>query len=173
MRFFAPSLALLSLAAPVMAQEQGSFALDAMTTAGRHVGFGYYITDALSLRPSLGFGYSSQFGTEFNLGADLRYEFLRDRLITPYITAGFNYMRNPYLVEVDASGTPVSSTESNVARYGAGFGLRARLKYGLSLVGEGWVMNSSLQTLPGYYGQQTVQNGAHFEAAVGISYLFH
>jgi hypothetical protein len=60
-------------------------------------------------------------------------------------------------------------------RYGAGLGFRTRLKYGLSLMGEGRVMNSALEDYPGgaYYGQQSLQEGAHFEAAVGVSYAFH
>ena len=52
-----------------MAQERGSLTLDAMTTPGRHIGFAYYVTDRLSVRPSLGVGYSAQYGTEINLGA--------------------------------------------------------------------------------------------------------
>ena len=53
-----------------------------------------------------------------------------------------------------------------------GAGFRARIKYGLSLVGEGRVMNSELFTTPGS-PYQAVQSGAHFEAAVGISYAFN
>jgi hypothetical protein len=143
-----------------------------MTTAGRHAGFGYYITDGLSIRPSLGVSFSSQFGTELNLGTDLRYEMLPGSRLSPYATAGFSYMRSPYLVQYDSSGSPLPGAGSNVARYGAGAGLRARLKYHLSMVGEGRVMNSELRDVPGTYGQ-TVRNGAHFEAALGVSYAFN
>jgi hypothetical protein len=167
---------LLGLAVPAFAQEQGALTLDAMTTPGRHFGFGYYITDKLSLRPSLGASFGGPYGTEFNFGTDLRYEFLQYSRVTPYLAASFNYMRTPGLVQVDPSGIPVAGASPNVARYGAGFGVRARLKYSLSLIGEGRVMNSALEDYQGagaYYGQQSLQSGAHFEAAVGVSYAFH
>jgi len=172
MRLLAASLALLGLSSGAMAQDRGSLAFDLMTTPGRHVGVGYYITDGLSLRPSLGVAFSSQYGTEFNLGTDLRWEFLTSRRLSPYATAGFSYMRNPFLVQYDSSGSLLPSAGSNIARYGAGVGLRARLKYHLSVVGEGRVMNSELRDVPGGYGQ-TVRNGAHFEAALGVSYAFN
>ncbi len=185
MRLFAASVVLAGLTAPVCAQDQGSLVLDAMTTPGRHFGIGYYFTDRLSIRPSLGFGYSGQYGTTFNLGADARYELMPASRFSPYLTAGINYVRDPYLVAYDSNPqtpgqtpgttpaqTPsyVSGQTSNVTRFGGGAGFRTRIKYGLSLVGEGRVMNSELFTTP-YY--QTVQNGAHFEAAVGISYAFN
>jgi len=52
MRRSALSLALFCLAAPAMPPGKGAFALDAMTTPGRHFGVGYYLSDRLSLRPS-------------------------------------------------------------------------------------------------------------------------
>jgi len=176
MRSFTLTTVLIGLALPAFAQEDGTFTLDAMTTPGRHFGFGYYITDKLSLRPSLGASFGGPYGTEFNFGTDLRYEFLQYSRVTPYAAASFNYMRSPGLVQVDASGMPLPGANSNVARYGAGLGVRARIKYGLSLIGEGRVMNSALEDYQGpgaYYGQQSLQSGAHFEAAVGVSYAFH
>ena len=182
MRTLVTSLVLCGLAAPVLAQDQGSFALDAMTTPGRHFGAGYYLTDRFSLRPSLGFGYSSQFGTTFNLGADLRYELLPGSRLSPYLAGGISYMRSPYLVADNGTtsspgapgGSAVPTTSSNVTRYGAGVGLRTRLKYGISLVGEGRLMNSAIRDgySSGFYGQQVVESGAHFEAAIGLSYVF-
>lgn len=175
MRLFVTSLALLGLSGAAMAQERGSLALDAMTTPGRHFGVGYYLTDGLSLRPSLGAGYSAQYGTTFNLGADLRWELLPGSRLSPYFTAGFNYLRDPSLVQYYSSGSPLLAANPNVARYGAGLGLRTRLKYRLSLVGEGRVMNSALRDVSanGFYGQQSLQAGAHFEAALGLSYAFN
>jgi hypothetical protein len=179
-------LVLVGLAVPALAQEQGSVVMDAMTTPGRHFGMGYYITDRLSIRPSLGIGYSGQYGTTFNLGTDARFDLMPTNRFSPYLTAGFNYIRDPYLVTSDPSGvttvtpgqTPggppsyAPGDTSNVTRFGGGAGFRARIKYGLSLVGEGRVMNSELFTTPGS-PYQAVQNGAHFEAAVGISYAFN
>jgi opacity protein-like surface antigen len=171
LRLFATVLALLGVSASVTAQERGSVVLDAMTTQGRHFGIGFYVTDGLSLRPSLGFGYDGQYGTTFNLGADLRWELRTGNRVSPYLTAGFNYVRSPYVVQYDSSGSP--TFDSNVARYGAGLGLRTRIKYGLSAVAEGRVMNSELRSLSGSYGQQGVQSGAHFEGILGLSYAFN
>ncbi len=66
------SLLVLGLSTPVFALdagttpagtgEKGTIALDAMTTPGRHFGIGFYVTDHLSLRPSLGIGYSDYAG---------------------------------------------------------------------------------------------------------------
>jgi hypothetical protein len=175
MRSFTTAAVFLGLAVPALAQERGTLTLDAMTTSGRHFGFGFYITDKLSLRPSLGASFGGPYGTEFNFGTDIRFEALPYSRVTPYAAASFNYMRVPGLVQIDAAGAPLESANPNVARYGAGLGVRARLKYGLSLIGEGRVMNSALEDLQGgaYYGQQSLQSGSHFEAAVGVSYAFH
>jgi hypothetical protein len=174
-RLFATSLALLSLSAPAMAQGRGSLTLDAMTTPGRHFGLAYYVTDRLSVRPSLGVGYSAQYGTELNLGGDVRFELLPGGRVTPYLTGSFNYLRSPALVQYDASGSPQSSADPNVARYGAGLGFRTQLKYRLALIGEGRVMSSAFRDATGgaFYGLQGLQPGAHFEAAVGLSYAFN
>jgi hypothetical protein len=169
-RLLATTAALVWLASPAAAQDRGSFALDAMTTPGRHFGLGYYLTDGVSLRPSLGFGYAGGYGTSFNLGTDLRWEILPGSRVSPYATAGFNYFRDPLLARYDSSGSLLPAATSNVTRYGAGLGVRARLKYKLSLVAEGRMMNSELRDLTGYYG---LQPGAHFEAAVGISYVLN
>jgi hypothetical protein len=160
--------ALVLLAAPAMAQSAGSIALDAMTTPGRHFGAGVYLTDGLSLRPSLGFGYAQGYGTTFNLGTDLRWEILPAGRVSPYLTAGISYFRDPLVRPYDSTGGLVADGTSNVTRYGAGAGVRARVRYGFSLVAEGRVMSSEVRSLAGYYG---LQPGAHFEGAVGLSYL--
>jgi hypothetical protein len=173
------TLLLFVVATPALAQDRGSFAVDAMTTPGRHFGAGYYVTERFSLRPSLGFGYSGEFGATYNLGADFRFELLPGSRLSPYLVGGINALRSPYLVadtgSLPSPGTPGGTfqpgSSSNITRYGAGAGLRTRLKYGISLIGEGRVMNSELRD--GYYGTQVVQNGAHFEAAVGLSYVFN
>jgi hypothetical protein len=175
MRLLGAVPVLICLATPALAQSQGSFALDAMTTPGRHFGFGYYFTDGLSLRPSLGAGYADGYGMTFNLGTEMRWEALTAHRVSPYATASINYLKDPGLVQIDATGAPMPAVDSNVLRYGAGLGLRSHIKYGLSAVVEGRVMNSALGTTygAGYYGLQTVQDGAHFEAALGLSYVFH
>jgi hypothetical protein len=169
-RFLATVAVLACSTAPAMAQERGSFTLDAMTTPGRHLGLGYYLTDGISLRPSLGVGWYEGYGTSFNVGTDLRWEMLPGRRVSPYATAGFNYFRDPSLVQYDASGFPQNGAASNVTRYGGGVGVRTRLFDKLSLVAEGRVMNSELRDTAGLYG---LRPGAHFEAAAGISYVLH
>jgi hypothetical protein len=169
-RLVATSIVLLGLAVPAMAQQRGSFALDAMTTQGRHFGAGYYITDGLSLRPSLGFEYSD-FGASFNLGADARWELLTANRVSPYISASFNYLRSPYLTQAGSGGRETA----NIARYGGGLGVRTRITRGLSAVADGRLLNSAFRTASGTggFGQQVVDRGAHFEAAVGLSYAFN
>jgi hypothetical protein len=169
-RFLATVAALACLTTPAMAQERGSFTLDAMTTPGRHFGLGYYLTDGVSIRPSLGVGWYEGYGTTFNLGTDVRWEVLPASRVSPYATAGFNYFRDPSLVQYDASGLQLGATASNVTRYGGGLGVRARILSKLSLVAEGRVMNSELQDTAGLYG---LRPGAHFEAAAGLSYVLH
>jgi hypothetical protein len=173
MRLAVPTLALLVLSVPAMAQDRGSFVLDAMTTPGRHFGLGYYLTDGLSVRPSLGVGYSDLYGTSFDLGVDLRWEMAPGHRVSPYATGGINYFREPYLQQIDATGSPLTTASQDMTRYGAGLGVRARLKYNISLVAEGLVMNSALHDVPGSFGLQTLQSGAHFEGALGVSYVFN
>ena len=175
MRLVAASFGLLCLAAPAMAQERGSFALDAMTTSGRHFGLGYYVTDGFSIRPSLGVGYADGYGMTFNLGAGLRWEMMPHSRVSPYATASFDYLRNPYLVPYDPNGLTLTNAESDVTRYGGGIGVRAQLKYKLSFVAEGLVMNSAFHDgfVSGLGTVQTVEPGAHFEGAIGISYVLN
>jgi hypothetical protein len=165
---------LVGLAAPALAQDQGSFVVDAMTTPGRHFGAGYYMTDRLSIRPSLGFGYSGAYGTTFNFGTDLRLDLLPASRFSPYLTAGINYMRSPFLVPESALAA-TSPASTNVARYGGGLGIRTHVKWGLSLLGEARVMSSEIRSGSevGLYGASTVHDGAHFEGAIGLSYVLN
>jgi hypothetical protein len=173
MRLVAGALLVLATASGAFAQDRGSVALDAMTTPGRHFGLGFYVTDRLSIRPSLGFGYSDGYGAVLNLGTDARFELLPQSRLNPYLTAGFNYQRNPNLVQYSSQGS-LSTNDTDTTRYGAGAGIRTYLKYGISVVGEGRVMNSELVDMPGsYVGAEAVKPGAHFEAAIGLSYVFH
>ncbi|HET9317624.1 MAG TPA: hypothetical protein VFQ51_18670 [Vicinamibacteria bacterium] len=173
MRTLAAMAFVLGFALPAAAQQKGSFALDAMTTPGRHFGAGYYITDGLSLRPSLGFGWSQGYGSIFNLGADVRYEFLTAKRLSPYLAGSYNYMRSPYLT--DSIGAVVANESSNVSRWGGGGGLRARINDRFSVFADGRVMNSQVSTGPGTAlgPQQVVDYGAHFEGALGLTFFLN
>lgn len=173
MRTLIASALFLAVAVPAAAQQRGSLALDAMTTPGRHVGAGYYFTDGLSLRPSLGFGWAGSYGTIFNLGADVRYEFLTASRLSPYLAGSYNFMRSPYLTE--SVGGVVSSDPSNVARWGGGGGLRARINDRFSVFADGRVMNSQIHDASGSLAtpQRVVETGAHFEGALGLSFVLN
>lgn len=173
MRTLAASLLVLGAAVPAAAQQRGSFALDAMTTPGRHFGAGYYITDGLSLRPSLGFGFAQGYGTIFNLGADVRYEFLTRSRVSPYVAGTYNYLRSPYLT--DSVGGVVRNDPSNVARWGGGGGLRATLNDRFSVFADGRVMNSQFRNAPGSAlgSPRVVETGAHFEGALGLTFFLN
>jgi hypothetical protein len=173
MRTLVASALFLGIALPAAAQQRGSFALDAMTTPGRHFGAGYYVTDGLSLRPSFGLGYAQGYGTTFNLGADLRYEFLTASRVTPYVAGSYNYLRSPYLTE--SVGGVVRNDPSNVARWGGGGGMRARINDRFSVFADGRVMNSQIRNAPGSFlgSQRVVESGAHFEGALGLTFFLN
>jgi hypothetical protein len=163
MRALVVPLVLLGFAAPAAAQQRGAFAFDAMTTPGRHFGAGYYFTNALSLRPSLGFGWSQAYGTSFNLGTDLRYEFLTQNRVSPYLAGSYNFLRSPYLTQ-SVSGV-VRSDPSTIARWGGGGGLRARLNDRFSVFADG------PGTLLG--ATRVAETGAHFEGALGLTFFLN
>lgn len=173
-RFTLVALGLTVAASPAFAQGRGSLALDVMTTPGQHVGIGYYVTDAISLRPRLGGGYSSQYGFSFNAGLDARWELLPTSRLSPYVAAGIDYWYNDGFVRYDSQGVPLPTASPSTVRYGAGAGLRFWATRKLAVVGEGYVMNSQIRSIGrGDYSTRTVQPGAHFEAALGISYTFN
>jgi hypothetical protein len=176
MRLAIASLALLALAGPALAQQSGSVALDATTAYGRTFGAGFYVSDHLSLRPSLGFGYSGNSGAVFNVGSEVRWDFHNQTRFTPYTAASFNYMRSPYLSAYDPSGLALLSDRSNITRYGAGLGVRTRVSDRLSIIADGRMMNSAVRDVTGtgtLYRQRAVETGAHFEGSLGVSFLLN
>jgi hypothetical protein len=175
MRLAATSLVLAALATPAAAQGRGSLALDVMTTQGRHLGVGYYVSDGLSLRPSLGAGYSSQYGFSVDAGLDLRWELMPANRFSPYATAGLSYRYDEAFVQYSAAGAPLATPDSGLLRYGAGLGWRARMTPKLSVVGEGRVTNGAIRTglSRSGYPVSSFDSGAHFEAALGVSYVFN
>ena len=164
-------LALLCLAAavasPVLAQgNRGSCGLDAMLAPTAGLGFAYYVADGLSLRPSVGLGYSGYNGVFANAGAQLRWEIIADSRWSPYVSASALYSHNgvalattsptgttgkanpgsrsqPYSVQSTiAQPNPGSvyqpySVQSNTGQFGIGAGLRRSLSRSLALFAEG------------------------------------
>ena len=58
------------------------------------LGFAYYVTDGLSLRPWVGLGYSDYSGVFANVGAQLRWEITADSRWSPYVSASALYSHN-------------------------------------------------------------------------------
>jgi len=127
-------------ASPVLAQSnRGAFGLDAMVAPTTSLGFAYYVTDGLSLRPWLGLGYSDYSGFYANVGAQLRYEFTAQSRLSPYLsaTAQYSHYGNS---GVGATAYQPLVLESDFGQLGAGAGLRYRLSGSLALFTEGRVM---------------------------------
>jgi hypothetical protein len=176
MRLAIASLAVLACAGPALAQQQGSVTLDATTAYGRTFGAGFYVSDHLSLRPTLGFGYSGSEGAFFNLGSEVRWDFHNASRFTPYAAGSFNYMRSPYVGSYDPSGLALLTDRSNIMRYGAGLGVRTRVSDRVSVIADGRMMNSAVRgvVVPGsLYRQSAVEDGLHFEGALGLSFLLN
>jgi hypothetical protein len=172
MRTLAATAVVFGLALPAAAQQRGSFALDAMTTPGRHFGLGYYFTDGLSVRPSLGFGWSQGYGSLFDLGVDARYEFLRDNRLSPYLSGSYNFMRAPYLTD---SLSVVRNESSSVSRWGGGGGLRVRISDRFSVFADGRVLSSEIHdaSVTALGTQRFVDYGARFEGALGLTFFLN
>ncbi len=108
----------LAAASPALAQSnQGAFGLDAFVAPTTGLGFSYYITDGLSLRPWLGLGYSDYSGFYANVGAQLRYEFRADSRLSPYLsaTAQYSHYGNSGVTQGATTGTPRTSRWSSRA----------------------------------------------------------
>jgi len=162
---------------------QGSFALDAMVAPTTGFGFGYYVTDGLSLRPWLGLGYSDYGGFFANVGAQLQYEFHLDSRVAPYLSASALYSHGGsggyYAQPAPRPGEPTSAPvayQSDYGEFGTGAGLRVHVARSFSLFFEGRVVYAT-------YGSGAVQQqgwgsfdmGDHTrgELVMGLSYLFH
>ena len=178
MRLAIASFAVLACAGPVLAQDfgPGSVTLDATTAYGRTFGAGFYVSNHLSLRPSLGFGYSGTEGTFFNVGSEVRWDFHNQSRFTPYTAASFNYMRSPSVSSYLPSGLVLLTERSNVMRYGGGVGVRTRISDRLSVIADGRMMNSEVRSVAAvgaFTSQRAVEDGLHFEGALGLSFLLN
>ena len=170
----------LAVAGPARAQsERGSFGLDAMVAPTTGLGFAYYVTDGLSLRPWLGLGYSDYNGFYASVGAQLRYEFVASEALSPYLSATAQYSHNGAVPTAPAGSAGTSryqqlTVESHAGQFGGGAGLRFRLSSSLALFGEGRVMYTTYPMGTAGTGWSTTQINANTraEAVLGLTYLF-
>jgi hypothetical protein len=160
---------------PALAQSsKGAFGVDAMLTPTTGLGFAYYVTDGLSVRPWLSVGYSDMQGFFGNVGGQVRYEFGTGWTISPYVSGSAQYVfsETTPLPPPGAAGSPALAEESSGGQLGAGAGLRFRLGESLSLFSEGRVFYT---TYPSYAraGWSTFEMGTHTrgEVVFGVTYL--
>jgi hypothetical protein len=173
-------------ASPALAQSnRGTFGLDAFVAPTTGIGFSYYVTDGLSLRPWLGLGYSDYSGFFANAGAELRYEFGTGDL-SPYLSGVAQYSHNGSVTTSDAYGTgsgsyrPPGATydptavANDLGQFGAGAGLRYRISSSLALFGEGRLMYATSPLGTWGTGWTTIQidDRTRAEVVLGLSYLF-
>ena len=185
------TLALLGLvaatASPALAQaNRGSFGLDAMVAPTTGLGFAYYVTDGLSLRPWVGLGYSGYSGVYANVGAQLRWEIAADSRWSPYVSATALYSHNGAVSMTPTSPTGTTgrpntgagyhqfSVQSNAGQFGAGAGLRRRVSQSLALFAEGRLMYATYPMGTSGTGWSTsrINDNTRAEAVLGLTYLF-
>jgi hypothetical protein len=165
--------------APVFAQHnQGAFGLDAFVAPNTGLGFSYYLTDGLSLRPFLGLGYSDYSGFYANVGAALSYEFARrDSRLSPYLAASAQYSHygNSGATQGAAYGTAYQPyvLDSNIGQLGAGAGLRYRVSDDFALFAEGRAMYATSPMGPYGLGWSSIEvnNRTHVDAVLGLTYF--
>jgi len=158
--------------------DQGAFAIDAMVAPTTGFGFGYYVTDGLSLRPWLGLGYDS-YGFYASLGAQVRYEFGAGSTVAPFVSGSALYSHSPSatIVEPGRAGgaSPQVTYQGDGAQFGAGAGLRVRLSSSFSLFGEGRVLYATypINALEQGWSSFDMGDRTRGELVFGLSYLLH
>jgi hypothetical protein len=98
----------LTAVTPSWAQShRGDLGIDATVAPTTTVGFAWYVTDGLSLRPWLGLGYSSYGGFFANVGAQIRFEPLPAATLSPYVSASAQYSNagDAFYVDGGAAGS--------------------------------------------------------------------
>jgi len=178
------TIVILGLAAaaadPALAQSnRGALGLDAFVAPTTGVGFSYYVTDGLSLRPWLGLGYSDYSGFYANVGAQLRYEIGADSVLAPYLsaTAQYSHYGNSGATQAPTAGTTAYQPlvlDSDFGQFGAGAGLRYRISGSLALFTEGRVMYATSPTGSYGMGWSTVEidDRTRLDVVLGLTYLF-
>jgi hypothetical protein len=156
---------------------RGAFALDAMVAPTTGFGFGYYVTDGLSLRPWLGIGYDG-YGFYANLGAQLRYEFGAGSTVAPFLSASALYSHTPSaaIAEPGTGGAGRQVVyQGDGAQFGVGAGLRFQLSRSFSLFSEGRVLYATYPTSALEQGWSSFDMGdrTRGELVFGLTYLMH
>ena len=177
----------LASASPALAQaNRGSFGLDAMVAPTTGLGFAYYVTEGLSLRPWVGLGYSDYSGVFANVGTQLRWEIAADKGWSPYVSATALYSHNGAVSVATenptrttgrpdpGSGYQPYSVQSNAGQFGVGAGLRRRMSRSLALFAEGRVMYTTypMGTAGTGWASTQINENSRAEAVVGLTYLF-
>jgi outer membrane protein W len=170
----------LAAASPALAQSnQGAFGLDAMVAPTTQLGFAYYVTDGLSLRPWVGLGYSDYSGFFANVGAQLRYEFSVDNRLSPYLSATAQYSHygnsgTTPIVTTGSGGYQTLAVPSDLGQLGAGVGLRYRISPSLGVFAEGRALYATapIGSLGTGWSSIGVNDRTHVDAILGVSYIF-
>jgi hypothetical protein len=187
----------LALAAAGTASAQptrGAFAVDAIVAPTTSIGFGYYITEGLSIRPWLGIGYSDYGGFFANASAQLRFEPKPSSTLAPYVslTAQYSHQGTEGVTQGaggiyqspsgtrQVGGSPTGTyqqytVQSDFAQVGGGAGLRYRLGHSVSLFAEGRIMYSTSSMGSYNTGWSTIgiNDQTRAEVVLGLTYLFH
>ena len=166
----------VSPTAPAPTGQKGTISLDLMTTPGRNFGVGFYVTDHLSLRPTLGIGYSDLAGMFVNAGADLRYDFSPDRdwslyaLGSLYYQGGQDTSYSPTRPGPGSSG-PLRYASYDGVYYGAGLGVRRRVGERLAFMLDGrYLHTAGSQTSSSSFGQFRIDGQDSVVASLGLSF---
>jgi hypothetical protein len=172
-------IALASCATAFGQSNRGAFAVDAMVAPTTRVGFGYYITDGLSLRPWLGIGYSDYGGFFANAGAQLRFEPRPSATVAPYVSATAQYSHQGTDGMTQVGGSPASLTQqyavqADVAQVGGGAGLRYRVARSVSLFAEGRLLyaTSPMGSMGAGWTTMGINDQTRAEVVLGLTYLF-
>jgi hypothetical protein len=156
--------------------QKGTISIDAMTTPGRHFGMGFYVTDHLSLRPTIGLGYSDFSGMMVNVGADLRYDFSPDRDWSLYAMGSAYYEggNDPVYSSRPPTGsgyqdyTSVSSYDGFY--YGAGLGVRRRVGDRFAVMLDGRYLHTANSVSGSSFGLYAIDGQNSVVASLGLSF---
>jgi hypothetical protein len=152
--------------------QKGTISIDAMTTPGRHFGMGFYVTNHLSIRPTLGIGYSDFTGVTMNVGTDLRYDFTPDRDWSVYAMGSVFYQGGQDAAYVTRPGYPGSTIASGYdgLYYGAGVGVRRRIRDRFAVMLDGRYLHTANTVSGSSFGQYNIDGQNSVVAALGVSF---